>query len=191
MLIAASDRLFAEAARAYIGSMAGWQVVGMALDGVHALAALDRLRPSCALVIGDLPRLGTAALTSRIRQRSPDTTVVVLGYTDAPGGRVLEAGASAEAVLAALTDLPGVDRPKRSSMAEKGDIDKLRALTPRERTILRLLASGLTRDEVAATLSVSTHTVRTHMQNLYAKLGLHNRLELVRFAVRHGLVGRE
>jgi DNA-binding NarL/FixJ family response regulator len=64
-------------------------------------------------------------------------------------------------------------------------------LTSRERLILKLLAEGVTLREIASQLDVSQHTVRTHMQNMYAKLGAHSRLDVVRFAAEHGLVGGE
>jgi DNA-binding NarL/FixJ family response regulator len=64
----------------------------------------------------------------------------------------------------------------------------MRSLTPRERETLQLLARGLSKEQIAERLGLSTGTVRTHMQNLYAKLGLHSRLDLVHFAARHGLV---
>jgi two-component system nitrate/nitrite response regulator NarL len=64
----------------------------------------------------------------------------------------------------------------------------LRSLTRRELAVLRLLAQGVDTRGVAETLGISTHTVRTHLQNLYAKLGCHTRLEVVRIAARHGLL---
>ncbi len=54
---------------------------------------------------------------------------------------------------------------------------------------MRLLAEGLDMSEIAHDLGVSTHTIRTHMQNLYKKLGFHRRLDVLLFAARHGLVG--
>ena len=188
VVIAASDQLFGEAASAYLARQDGWEVVGTALDGLHALAVITRLQPSCALVIGELPRLGTATLANRVRHRSPETTVVVLGHVAAPDGRVLDANVSAAEVLVALAERPG-SFSEASGDRKRSDIDKLRGLTPRERITLRLLAEGRSRDDIARQLNVSTHTVRTHMQNLYAKLGVHSRLELVHFAARHGLLG--
>jgi DNA-binding NarL/FixJ family response regulator len=67
----------------------------------------------------------------------------------------------------------------------------LRTLTSRERLILKLLAEGVAVRDIGGRLDVSQHTVRTHMQNLYAKLGAHSRLDVVRFAAEHGLVGGE
>jgi DNA-binding NarL/FixJ family response regulator len=188
VVIAASDQLFGEAASAYLARQDGWEVVGTALDGLHALAVITRLQPSCALVIGELPRLGTAALANRVRRRSPETMVVVLGHVEVTDARVLDAHAGSADVLAALLETPG-SLAEASQDGRRSDIDKLRGLTPRERITLRLLAEGRSRDDIARQLNVSTHTVRTHMQNLYAKLGLHSRLELVHFAARHGLLG--
>ena len=67
---------------------------------------------------------------------------------------------------------------------------RLGTLTTRERRILRSIASGATVGDVSRELDVSQHTVRTHMQNLYAKLGIHSRVQLVRFADRYGLSAR-
>jgi DNA-binding NarL/FixJ family response regulator len=63
-----------------------------------------------------------------------------------------------------------------------------RALTPREREVLNELAEGLSDKEIAEKLYVSTETVRTHMVNILAKLGVNSRLQALVFAVRHGLV---
>jgi DNA-binding CsgD family transcriptional regulator len=65
---------------------------------------------------------------------------------------------------------------------------QMRSLTPRERETLQLLARGLSREQIGERLGLRAGTVRTHIQNLYAKLGLHSRLDLVHFAARHGLV---
>jgi DNA-binding NarL/FixJ family response regulator len=65
----------------------------------------------------------------------------------------------------------------------------LSSLTKQELVVLRMLAEGLTMSDIAARRGVTQNTVRTHIQNLYAKLGCHNRVEVVHFANRHGVVG--
>jgi DNA-binding NarL/FixJ family response regulator len=187
VLIATGDRLFAEAVGAYLGPLEGWEVLGTALDGLTALAIVTRRQPSCVLVIGDLPRLGTSALIDRIERRSPQTTVVVVGLGEADDPRIIHPRAGAIEILAALREPPIA--AIKSQARESANMARLGSLTSRERSTLMLIADGCTREEIATRMNVSVHTVRTHTQNLYAKLGVHNRLQLARFAARHGLLG--
>ena len=187
VVVASSDRLIAEAAAAYLNARKSWRVIGTADDGVQAVAVTARMSPACVLVPGPLTRIGPATVARKIRRRSPDATVVILGNVDAPDAVVLPPDADADAVLAALGSTPA--RYARVDAAEgRGGLELLKSLTKQERTVLLLLAKGASMREVASRLSVSEHTIRTHMQNLYAKLGCHSRLEVEHFAARHGLV---
>jgi len=188
VLVASGDRLFAAAARRYLQDH-GWNVVAVAADGLQALAAAGRTPPDAVLVIPELPRLGPAALARQVRRRRPGTTVVILGEVQAEDAIVLPSDADGAEVLAVLASPPPA---AVATPAERpGGMALLRSLTSRERLILKLLAEGVGVREIAGQLEVSQHTVRTHMQNLYAKLGAHSRLDVVRFAAEHGLVGGE
>lgn len=188
VLVASGDRLFAAAARRYLQEH-GWNVVAVAADGLQALAAAGRTPPDAVLVIPELPRLGPAALARQVRRRRPATTVVILGEVQAEDAIVLPPDADGAEVLAVLASPPPA---AVATPAERPDgMALLRSLTSRERLILKLLAEGVGVREIAGQLEVSQHTVRTHMQNLYAKLGAHSRLDVVRFAAEHGLVGGE
>jgi DNA-binding NarL/FixJ family response regulator len=103
---------------------------------------------------------------------------------------VLPIDAAGEDVVAALAAPPREAEPVAPS-TRPDSVALLRSLTSRERLILKLLAEGSSLKDMAGRLDVSQHTVRTHMQNLYAKLGAHSRLDVVRFAAGHGLVGGE
>jgi DNA-binding NarL/FixJ family response regulator len=92
--------------------------------------------------------------------------------------------ASYEDLAGALASPPALTVGEAPSRA---GIERLATLTPRERTILGLLATGRDRNEIAAELDLSPNTVRTHAQHVYAKLRLHSAADLVRFASRHGL----
>jgi DNA-binding NarL/FixJ family response regulator len=187
VVLACADRLFLEAAARYIDEQPGWRTAGTAFDGLTALALVGRLEPSCLLVIGDLPRVGADALTRRVERRAPDVRVVVVaGSEERPGA--LPPDSNAAMVLAALAKRQTPTEQRARAGPREQSIALLGRLTRRERMTLKLLADGLGREEIAGRLGVSAHTVRTHMQNLYAKLGLHSRLELVHFAGRHGLV---
>ena len=186
VLVASGDRLFAEAARRYLEER-GWRVVATALDGLQALAGLGRHEPSAVLILGQLPRLAPAALARQVRRRWPALPVVLVGTAPTTDATVLPADAGGEAVVDALSSPPAAAAtppPERPA-----SVTLLRSLTSRERVVLKQLAEGASLADVARRLDVSQHTVRTHMQNLYAKLGAHSRLDVVRFAAQHGLVG--
>jgi DNA-binding NarL/FixJ family response regulator len=186
VVVASGDRLFAEVVARYLEGTEGWSTV-VAGDGVLALAAIQRSRPHAVVVLGDLPRLDGATLTRQIRRRWGDIAIVTVGGGAIVGTRRLPPDADGAALAAALAasaergEDPGAsDRPE--------DLAQLRTLTRREFAILRLLATGHETGEIARSLEISVHTVRTHMQNLYAKLGCHSRLDVVRLAARHGLL---
>jgi DNA-binding NarL/FixJ family response regulator len=189
VLVASGDRLFAEAAGRYLEER-GWRVVTTAVDGLQALAGLARHEPSAVLILGDLPRLAPAALARQVRRRWPGLPVVLLGVGPNDDASVLPVDAAGEDVVAALTAPPRAAEPAAPSR-RPDSVALLRSLTSRERLILKLLAEGSSLKDMAGRLDVSQHTVRTHMQNLYAKLGAHSRLDVVRFAAEHGLVGGE
>lgn len=190
VVIATEDRLFGETVQRYLARTPGWTVTGVAFDGVHALSRVNDTRPASVLVLGDLPRIGPAALARQVRRRWPETTVVILGEATTEDALVLPAESGVDDVLRALGSSP----PSWAGYPTGDGPDSvalLASLTPRERLVLKLLAEGLRVEEVAAELGVSRHTVRTHTQNVYAKLALHSRLDVVRFAARHGLLGLE
>lgn len=188
VVVASGDRLFASAARRFL-QQRGWNVVAVTGDGLQALAVVGRERPRAVLVIAQLPRLGPAALALQIRRRHPSSNVVVLGEARSTNALVLPIDAPGDAVVSALTSPPPAATAE--PIGRPAGVALLRSLTSRERLILKLLAEGVNVREIASRLGVSQHTVRTHMQNLYAKLGAHSRLDVVRFAAEHGLVGGE
>jgi DNA-binding NarL/FixJ family response regulator len=186
VLIASADRLYAEAALARLDAEPGWRVAGTVPDGLQALAAMSRSAPDAILVIGDLPRLGPAALARQVRRRWPAAAVALLGEAASEDAISLGLDARSEDVLTALSSPPA--RPADEPATGEPDVVLLGRLTRRERSVLKLLAEGRGMPEIARAMGVSEHTVRTHMQNLYAKLGAHSRLDVVRFAAKHGLV---
>ena len=188
VLVASGDRLFAAAARRYLHEH-GWNVVAVAPDGLQALAATSRTEPDAVLVIPELPRLGPAALARQIRRRRPATTVVIFGEVQTEEAIILPPDADGLEVTDALAAPPPSAVPRREERPD--GMTLLRSLTSRERLILKLLAEGVAVRDIAVRLEVSQHTVRTHMQNLYAKLDAHSRLDVVRFAAEQGLVGGE
>jgi DNA-binding NarL/FixJ family response regulator len=156
-----------------------------------------------------MPGLNGLEVIRQLRQRRPPARVVVLSmYGDET--HVLEAlrhGASAYVVKGATAaDLiravreaaagrhylspPLSERAIESyfARAENAPLDVYDALTNREREVLQLAAEGLTNAEIAARLSISPRTAETHRANLMRKLNLHTQTDLIRFALRRGLV---
>jgi DNA-binding NarL/FixJ family response regulator len=188
VLVASADRLFGEAAAALFGARDGWRLSATAPDGIAAVTAVARLHPDAVLISGELPRLPVAAFVAQVRRRWPSVTVVVLGDPPSPGAFLIGREATTGEVLDALAAPPGEAAPATSA---PDGVAILVRLTQRERTVLMKLAAGASQADIARALGVRENTVRTHMQNLYAKLGRHSRLEVVRFALEHGLVGAE
>ena len=89
-----------------------------------------------------------------------------------------------------VRDDPSV-RPTRKRRGETSPAERAERLTAREIEILQLTADGLSMDAVAARLAISPHTIRTHMQNVLTKLGVHSKLEAITFAIRTGKVRLE
>jgi DNA-binding NarL/FixJ family response regulator len=189
VLVASHDRLFAEAAAGYLAER-GWTVVSWAIDGLQALAAITRGEPTAVLVLGDLHRLSAGALARQVRRRWPHVSVVLVGGGSSEDAASLPPDAEGDAVVAALQTPPSQPSPVPPD-SRPDSAALLRSLTSRERLVLKLLAEGLSLRDIAGQLAVSQHTVRTHMQNLYAKLGTHSRLDVLRFAARHGLLASD
>jgi len=184
-------------ARVLAGS--GVEVVGAARTGEEALALVRSRRPDVALLDVRLPGLSGVDALRRIRLVSPETRVALYtGYSDAP---LLREGLAAGARGVVLKESP-VDEIVRAVRAvAAGEVyvdaaasrllgggDPESVLTPREREVLRLLAGGLDTEETARRLSISTHTLRTHIRNAMGKLGVRTRPQAVAEALRRRLI---
>lgn len=187
VVVASDDRLFADSVAEWIRSTLDADV-HTAGDGVLALALVRRLQPEVVLLLTQLSRLDTAALSQQVARRWPGIGIVALGV-DAPQASVrLPEIASAESVLEALQRPSGTRRDELDHRI-RPDI-ALQTLTRRERSIFRLIAEGYSMRDISQHLGISRHTVRTHAQNLYAKLGCHSRVEVLGLAADLGLIDR-
>jgi DNA-binding NarL/FixJ family response regulator len=179
-------------------------VVGTAKDGPQLLAAAHRLRPD--VIVTDLTMPGMNAIDTLHRLSADGLTckvVVLTMHADAElAAEALRAGASAFIVKHAagrelIAGIHAVLRGKTYVTPELApDVLNTLAdpqastggkLTPRQREVVRLLADGRTMKEVAATLGVSPRTVETHKYQMMATLGLRSTVELIRYAIEHGL----
>ena len=189
---------------------AGHHVVGTARDGAQAVRVAKATRPDVVLLDLHLPDMSGAEVTRLLLTADPATRVLVLS---ASGERqdvldAMTAGATGYLVKSAeLAELISAVRSVAAGQAVftpglaglvLGEFRRLAggasqqepavpALTERETEILRLVAKGLTYPDIAGKLVLSTRTVQNHVQNTLVKLQLHNKAQLVRYAMERGI----
>lgn len=189
-----------------LGLLSGVDVVGSGVDGADAVRLVAEHRPDVVLMDLRMPRVDGVAATRRIRADFPETQVVVLTtYADdesvfaalragargylTKDSRGAEIGAAIEAVRRGEAHVdPAVQRRLLDAMSDPAPKPVPGGLTPREVDVLRLIADGRSNAEIAATLHITQATVKTHINNLFAKARLRDRAQAVTFAFRHGLV---
>ena len=204
LLIIDDHPIWREGTARYLAE-AGFTVAGTAGDGRQALRIAAAARPDVVLLdlgLPDLPgtevirRLAAAGVTARVLMLSAsgDRQDVVDAVTAGAVGYVLKSARIeelAEAVRSAAAGQP-VFTPGLAGLV-LGEYRRLApgpsvpTLTARETEILRLVATGLTYPQIAARLTLSTRTVQNHVRNTLTKLQLHNKAELVRYALENDL----
>jgi DNA-binding NarL/FixJ family response regulator len=212
VLLVDDHTVLREGLRALLDAAPDIEVVGEAASGEEGIAACAALHPHVVVMDVAMPGLGGLEATLTIRRDQPDVRVLVLTQHEDPeyvrrfvragaAGYLLKRMAGAELVSAiraaargglvldpevaraAMTDTgpSGVDAPARG----------YETLTDREKQILKLVADGRSNKEVAGVLGISVKTAMTHREHLMRKLDVHNRTELVRFALRAGVIRLE
>ncbi len=208
ILLADDHAMLRDGVRMVLESHPGFEVVGTADNGRDAVRLAEELQPDVAVVDVAMPGLNGLEATRAMRHTSPETAIVVLSMHEGEeylrealragaAGYVLKRAAAKELVGAisavrrgdkyldpALTDTLISDYVRQ---VERGD-DTPDSLTERELEVLKLVAEGLTNRQIALQLNISIKTVQTHRANLMDKLNLHDRTELVRYAIRRGLI---
>lgn len=211
VLVVDDQTAIREALATVLDLQPGLRVVATAADGEQAVAAVREHRPDVVLMDLNMPVLDGAGATARILEFAPDTAVVVLttfadeasilgalgagarGYLTKEAGRAeiaraVRTAAGGQAVLdpevqrRLVASAAGASAPPAEPAAGGPD------LTPRELEVLTLIGEGLSNRAIAAKLVVSEATVKTHINNLFAKVGLVDRAAAVRYAFTRGLV---
>jgi DNA-binding NarL/FixJ family response regulator len=174
------------------------RVVAEADDGVAAVEAAQRERPDVAILDVAMPRMTGIQAAREIHAHCPDTAVLLLSMHDderyvhdalraGASGYVLKRQADAE-LIEAVRAVAGGGR----FVSELFDLDlddaPVDPLTPRELDVVKLIAEAYTNRQIAEILKVSGKTVESHRANVLSKLGMRDRVELVRYAIKRGLV---
>ena len=187
-------------------------VVGEAGDGLEAVQTVEQLGPRVLVLDLMMPGLNGLDVLKQIKKRSPNTQIVILSMY-ANEAYVLEAlsnGASAyvlkdsksadlvQAVREAAAGRRYLSPPLTAraievyqERAQSTSLDRYETLTAREREVLHLAAEGRTNSEIAVRLGISSRTAETHRANLMHKLDMHSQAELIRFALRRGIIPME
>jgi DNA-binding NarL/FixJ family response regulator len=184
-------------------------VVGQASDGAEVVRMARELRPDVIVMDIAMPRLDGVEATKRVLRTAPEVQVLILSQHEASeyvlnamwagaSGYLLKRDAGAElaegiramrewgAVLHPVAARALIDAHRECECAER--LDSYRRLTDREREVLILVAEGYTTQQIAQMLHVSPKTVNGHRTNLMSKLDFHDRTEVVKYALRRGLI---
>jgi DNA-binding NarL/FixJ family response regulator len=208
VVIADDQPLMRAGFKAVLEATGSIAVVAEAGDGEAAVRAAEAMRPDVVLMDVRMPGMDGIEATRRLRRSRvlilttfglDDVIVAALragasGFLtkDAPTQELVaavRAVAAGDAVLSPAVTRRLLDRiAHRLPAVPGGDPTAVAELTPREREVLQLLASGLSNAEIAAALVLAEPTVKSHVSNLLAKLGLRDRVQAVIFAYEHGLI---
>ena len=202
-LLVDSQRLFTEALEALFLQDGTHVVVGRSCYPDEAVAEVRRLQPDMVLVNADLALDGSPTLVARMLQEHPDAKVLVLGDDQDLELLVVSLRAGAAGVVSKTHGAATVLRVTRAALDGEAVIPRrmqlrlvqrlvnlnggdspLAKLSPRERQVLALLRRGWDNVQIGAELFISPHTVRTHIQNILEKLGMHSKLEVAAYAMQ-------
>lgn len=207
-IIADDHEIVRHGLRGILEQDAGCRVVAEAADGLAATQLVEKHKPTLLVLDLNMPRVHGLEVLRQVRTSSPHTRVIVLSmHNDEP--YVIEAlragamayllkGSESQDITRALKEVLAGRRFLSATLSERAiealltkpadDNDPLHSLTQRERMVLQLAAEGLSNAEIAEKLFISPRTAETHRTNLLRKLGLQTQTDLVRFAIRKGLI---
>ena len=207
VLIADDQTLFRSGLAQLLSAAPRIHIAGEASDGAEALRLAHRLKPDVVLMDLRMPNMDGVEATRRIVKDLPETRVLILSTFDTESYvmQALKSGAhgyvlkdsSPQSIAAAVVSVYEGEHVTSASVAArvrdlatgaqqtKSQID---GLTAREVEILRLIAEGIPNKQIAKQLGISEKTARNHISNMYEKLGIYDRAQIVLYAVRKGLV---
>jgi len=197
--------------RSLLESNPEFNIAGEAGDGIEALKLTDRFKPDILVVDLMMPGLNGLEVLRQVKHISPKTQVIILSMQSASpyvmealkhgaAGYVLKETGPGELVNAIREVVQGnqylsLKLSERIQAKAQNDADRTSdaydSLTTREREILQMTAEGWTSQEIGEKLVISPRTVEVHRRNLSSKLGIKNQTELIRFAIKKGILPME
>ncbi len=212
VLLVDDHSLFREGVANILNGQPDFEVVGEASDGLEGVVKAQELKPDLILMDIEMPGCDGLEATQQIRQAMPDATIIMLTVRDeddklfeairngAQGYllksvrswdmvQMLRAAAQGDAAITpSLAGRMLGEFRRLSQHAPDRPLDESEVLTGREQEVLELVAEGQTDKEIADQLSVSIHTVKSHVRNILAKLQMSGRHEAALYAIRQGLI---
>ncbi len=209
ILLADDHNIVRQGLRALLQSEPHFRLVGEASDGIEALRLAERLKPDVLITDLMMPGLNGLEVTRQVTKLLPQTRVIILSmYTnDAYVLEALKNGAlgyvlkdsQAADLIQAVKEVIAGNRYLSPPLSERAlelylrkvesvPDDPYELLTTREREVLQLVAEGRTSSEIATRLFISPRTAEGHRANLMRKLGLQNNADLIRFALKRGIL---
>ena len=208
VLIADDHAIVRAGLRALLVEETEFELVGEAVGGYEAIELVEKTNPDVLILVLSMPDLDGISVTRKIKPQYPDMKILILTLHEdeallkeaikaGAAGYILKRAAEAELISAIRVILRGdlyVDpamvrglfqEPQQSQVEQKNPTE---SLTPRETEILRLIVEGYTNRQIGQELNISIRTVEGHRANISDKLGLHSRVELVRYARQNGLI---
>jgi DNA-binding NarL/FixJ family response regulator len=208
IMVADDHGIVREGLRRLLESENDLEVIGEARDGQELLERVAQKRPDVVVLDISMPRLGGLETLEHMRKSHPDVKAILLSvHSDPPfiqsaislgaDGYVLKDGPASE-IITAIREVmrggsyfsPSVAREIVEQMRNP-DLQKdnpFSLLSARERQVLHLIADGLSAKEIGSQLNISAKTVEAHRSSLMRKVGVRKATELVRYALRHGLI---
>ena len=210
ILLTDDHTLFRQGIKTLIGSELDFEVVGEAANGTDAVTKAAETRPDVVLMDIGMPGLSSFEATRQIKKNRPETRILFLTMYDDEDYLVecMEVGASgyvlkdspAQQLVAAIRDvqrggsylsprmLSQLVDDFRSRIKSAHRLPRFATLTTREKEVLKLLAEGNSVKEIACSLKLSVKTVEAHKFNLMRKLDIHNKAQLVQYAIQKKII---
>lgn len=210
IILADDHQIIIDGLELLLSSQSGYKVISKATNGIDLLKDIELFQPDLVISDIEMPGMNGIESSKEIRKRFPDIKIIILSMYKEPSliRQLIQAGV--DGYLTKTSDqeelLTGIDRVVHgqkyfgsdvtvaltnsvdNQLTADRDYVKMALLSDRENEILKLVCEGLNNKEVGEKLYISHRTVDTHRTNLMRKLDVHSVVELIRFAIRNGII---